>query len=50
VQNTGEEYGKYEEGNITSCDTLFRHVSETEFGQGKTKHELLEQFNADKNK
>lgn len=32
VQNTGEEYGMYEEGNITSCDTLFRHVSESEFG------------------
>ena len=40
VQNTGDEYGKYEEGNIISCDTLFDHISKGEHSHGKTKKEL----------
>ena len=40
MQNKGEDYGKYEEGNSVSTDTLFDFVASIPEGQGKTKEEL----------
>ena len=37
VQKEGEDYGKFEEGNIISLETLFSNISKTPFGQNKTK-------------
>ena len=44
VQKEGADYGKFEEGNIISLDTLFNFVSHSEFAQGKSKNELKEKF------
>ena len=32
VQKAGDEYEKFEEGNILSLDTLFSYISTTQFG------------------
>lgn len=47
VQNTGAEYGKYEEGNIVSTDTLFAYIAQQPQGKGKGKKELEAKFKAD---
>lgn len=47
VQNTGAEYGKYEEGNIISTDTLFAYISQQPQGKGRGKKELEAKFKAD---
>jgi hypothetical protein len=44
VQKEGADYGKFEEGNIISLDTLFNYVSNSEFSQGKSKLQLKEKF------
>lgn len=47
VQNTGAEYGKYEEGNIVSTDTLFAYIAKQPQGKGKSKKELEAKFKED---
>ena len=36
VQRDGEEYGKYEEGNIVSIGTLFKFISSQPQANGKS--------------
>ena len=36
VQKDGEEYGKYEEGNIVSIGTLFKFISSQPQAKGKS--------------
>lgn len=40
VQNTAADYGKFEEGNIISTDTLFDFIAKQPQGEGKSKKEL----------
>ena len=44
VQKEGADYGKFEEGNILSIDTLFNYISQSSMGQGKSKTELKNKF------
>ena len=47
VQKNGEDYGKFEEGNIVSLDTLFNQIANTCDGKNKTKEELKSKFLSD---
>jgi hypothetical protein len=47
VQKEGVDYGKFEEGNIISMDTLFNYVSYQSEGQSKSKSELKDKFLGD---
>ena len=38
------DYGKFEEGNIVSLDTLFSFIAKNPLGGGKTKNQLREEF------
>ena len=44
IQKTGEEYGKFEEGNIVSTDTLFDFISKNPEGHNRPKRELHDEF------
>ena len=44
IQKDGEDYGKFEEGNIISMPTLFSYITSIPEGQGKTKEELQQKF------
>jgi len=44
VQKDKPEYGKYEEGNIISLDTLFSHIATHAAFAGRSKNELKETF------
>lgn len=44
IQKTGEEYGKFEEGNIISTDTLFDFISKEPEGKSRSKKDLHDDF------
>lgn len=44
IQRNGEEYEKYEEGNIISMQHLFNYISDTPAGQGKTSETLFDEY------
>jgi hypothetical protein len=46
IQKNGEEYGKYEEGNIISIHPLFEYISTLELADSKSKEALLDDFKA----
>ena len=46
IQKNGQEYGKFEEGNIVSTDTLFDFISSQPEGKGRTKRDLESSFKA----
>lgn len=46
MQKAGDEYEKFEEGNILSLDTLFSYISTVEQGQGKSMQKLKSEFRA----
>ena len=47
VQKNGDDYGKFEEGNIISTDTLFDFVASIPEGQGKSKADLIQKCKED---
>jgi hypothetical protein len=46
IQKNGEEYEKYEEGNILSLQNLFNYISGCPEGQEKTSETLFDEFKA----
>ena len=44
VQNKGEDYGKFEEGNIISLTQLFEYISNIPEGGDQTSTNLYEKF------
>jgi hypothetical protein len=44
VQKEGRDYGKFEEGNIISVDTLFAQISKMPQANGKLRKQLLDEF------
>ena len=44
VQKHGVEYGKFEEGNIVSTDTLFDFISKLPVADGRSKKQLEKDF------
>lgn len=44
VQKNGEDYGKFEEGNIISLTTLFKYISNLPNSDGKSAATLYDKF------
>jgi len=44
VQKVGEDYGKYEEGNIVSVHTLFEYIAQQSAGKGQPKQALEDRY------
>ena len=44
IQKHGDEYGKFEEGNIVSTDTLFDFISKLPVADGRGKKQLEKDF------
>jgi len=44
VQKGGEDYGKYEEGNIVSVHTLFEYIAQQSAGKGQPKQVLEDRY------
>jgi len=42
VQQAGEDYGKFEEGNIISLATLFQYISKLPQGEGQKAQVLYD--------
>lgn len=46
IQKNGEEYGKYEEGNIMSTYSMFQYISTLPQANDNTADGLLDDFKA----
>lgn len=46
IQKNGEEYGKYEEGNILSIHSLFEYISTLDLANDRTQEALFDDFKA----
>ena len=44
IQKDGEDYGKFEEGNIISIQKLFEQLSTEPVGEGLSSGEMLDRF------